>query len=75
MKILVIDDENDVRELLKLILNRAGHTVFEADNGKMYFKVKDAVEGPSADIPKGWGFQVSFFSIFVHDAFPLLIIV
>lgn len=34
MNILVIDDEDSVRELIRLILEREGHTIYEADNGK-----------------------------------------
>lgn len=32
--ILVIDDEQPIRELLRLILETEGHTVWEASNGK-----------------------------------------
>ena len=33
-RILVIDDDDDVRGLVKTLLERAGHTVHEASNGK-----------------------------------------
>ncbi len=32
-RILVIDDDQQIRELIREILERASHTVFEADNG------------------------------------------
>lgn len=32
-RILVIDDDQQIRELIREILERGGHTVFEADNG------------------------------------------
>src|SRR5882672_1121809 len=32
-KILVIDDEADMRFAVRMLLERSGHTVFEADNG------------------------------------------
>ena len=31
--ILVVDDDQDIRELLRLVLEEAEHTVFEATNG------------------------------------------
>lgn len=34
MKILIVDDDPDIRDLLRLFLEREGHTVLEADNGK-----------------------------------------
>lgn len=34
MKILVIDDEKTIRDLLRIWLEREGYTVFEADNGR-----------------------------------------
>lgn len=35
MKILVIDDDKAVRQLLRMILEKEGYEVFEADNGKV----------------------------------------
>jgi len=34
-KILIVDDESDIRELLKDILNVSGFEVMEAENGKI----------------------------------------
>ena len=34
MNILVIDDEQSIRDLIRTWLEREGHTVFEADNGR-----------------------------------------
>lgn len=34
MNILVIDDEQSIRDLVRTWLEREGHTVFEADNGR-----------------------------------------
>lgn len=34
MKILIVDDDQDIRDLLRLFLEREGHTVLDADNGK-----------------------------------------
>lgn len=33
MKILVVDDEPDIRMLVRMVLERAGHAVIEAANG------------------------------------------
>ena len=35
MKILIIDDEDKVRELLVKVMKRAGHEVVEAENGRI----------------------------------------
>jgi len=34
VNILVIDDEQSIRDLIRTWLEREGHTVFEADNGR-----------------------------------------
>lgn len=34
MKILIVDDDQDIRDLLRLFLEREGHTVLDADNGR-----------------------------------------
>ncbi len=33
LRILVIDDDDQIRELIREVLERGGHIVFEADNG------------------------------------------
>ena len=33
-KVLVVDDEQDIRELLKFYLNKEGYEVLEADDGE-----------------------------------------
>jgi CheY-like chemotaxis protein len=35
MRILVVDDNDQIRELLKLLLEQVGHEVLEAANGKL----------------------------------------
>ena len=35
MRILVVDDNDEMRELLRLILESAGHEIMEAANGKI----------------------------------------
>lgn len=44
-KILVVDDEEDIRESLKMLLENLGYEVFEAESGE------DALEKLSALIP------------------------
>lgn len=34
MKILVVDDNNDFREIVRLSLQNSGYTIFEADSGR-----------------------------------------
>ncbi len=38
-KVLIVDDSDFMRMMLKDILTKAGHTVVEADNGKLALKV------------------------------------
>jgi CheY-like chemotaxis protein len=35
MRILVVDDNDQIREMLRLLLEQAGHEVLEAANGKL----------------------------------------
>ena len=44
-RVLVVDDEKDVVELVKFLLERDGHTVLEAFNGR------EALERAYAEIP------------------------
>ncbi|AKI97451.1 PP2C family protein-serine/threonine phosphatase [Kosmotoga pacifica] len=44
-KILVIDDDRTIRMLLKLILNKAGHTVMEAPDAKVGYDIAE-LESP-----------------------------
>src|ERR1044072_10047708 len=37
--ILVVDDEPDVRQLIRALLEKAGHTVREADSGRSALRV------------------------------------
>lgn len=46
-KILVVDDENDIRELVRYYLDKEGFTVLEAENGK---KALDIVENEYIDL-------------------------
>lgn len=39
LRILVIDDDDQIRELIREVLERSGHTVFEADNGDAGIKM------------------------------------
>lgn len=39
LRILVIDDDDQIRELIREVLERGGHTVFEADNGDTGIKL------------------------------------
>jgi two-component system, cell cycle response regulator len=39
MRVLVIDDDNSMRAMLKAVLNQSGHEVFEADNGRRGFEL------------------------------------
>ena len=34
-KILVVDDEPDIRQLLKIVLEKEGYSVIEAQNGEL----------------------------------------
>lgn len=38
-RILVVDDELDVRDLLEITLNRGGHEIFKAATGKDAFEI------------------------------------
>ena len=42
LRILVIDDDDQIRELIREVLERGGHTVFEADNGDAGIKMVGA---------------------------------
>jgi CheY-like chemotaxis protein len=42
LRILVIDDDDQIRELIREVLERVGHTVFEADNGDSGIKMVGA---------------------------------
>lgn len=39
LRILVIDDDDQIRELIREVLERGGHTVFEANNGDTGIKL------------------------------------
>jgi CheY-like chemotaxis protein len=47
MRILVVDDNDQMRELLRLILETAGHKIVEAENGKIAL---DLFETTPADL-------------------------
>ena len=42
-KILVIDDESAIRSLLRQVLERAGHDIVEAENGREGMEMLDAI--------------------------------
>ncbi len=42
MKILIVDDDDRIRELFRMWLERAGFEVYEAENGKKAMEVQQA---------------------------------
>lgn len=42
--VLIIDDEEDVRRVLQRVLKRAGHTTFEARNGREAIELYEALK-------------------------------
>ncbi|HQP91327.1 MAG TPA: response regulator [Candidatus Omnitrophota bacterium] len=46
-KILIVDDEKPIREMLKKFLSKKGYEVFEADNGEDAIKIVE-VQYPAA---------------------------
>lgn len=70
-KILIVDDEPDILHLLKRILERVGHTVYEARDGKTALRM---YAGNPADVvitdilmPEMDGLE---FIARVHEIFP-----
>lgn len=47
MKVLIVDDERDIREILRMWFEEENYTVFEAENGKEAVKIQQKV---SADV-------------------------
>lgn len=49
-KIMIIDDEPDIRELVKMIFNQKGHEVLTAENGKEGLKTLEEAEPDYPDL-------------------------
>jgi CheY-like chemotaxis protein len=45
-KVLVVDDEPDIRMLTRMMLEGAGHDVIEAETGERCIEILDAGENP-----------------------------
>ena len=69
--ILIIDDEDSVREMLRRLLERVGHTVYEAADGKtalrMYARNPTDLVITDIYMPEMDGIE---FLIRVREAFP-----
>lgn len=75
-RILVVDDEREIRLLIRRVLEESGHVVLEADRGQLAIEML-ASEQPDllvldAMLPEVHGFDIARH---VRDAYPLLPIV
>ena len=46
-RVLVVDDEENLRHMMRIILSRSGYEVFEAENGE---KALEAIQKKQADL-------------------------
>jgi two-component system, response regulator, stage 0 sporulation protein F len=81
--ILVVDDEPDARELLRALLESAGHPVLEANNGQEALRLLTAVDAPepraivldlNMPIMTGWEFLGILGSYHRLSRIPVLVI-
>ena len=76
-KILIVDDDPHIRELVQVLLTREGFTVFEASDGEQALKKLDAMEVDMAIIdimmPKRDGWELCQELRMYHE-FPILML-
>lgn len=62
-KILIVDDDTSIQELLRIILTKNGYNVHQATNGEeaihMYMDVQPDLVISDISMPKGDGFNVA----------------
>ncbi|HID38499.1 MAG TPA: response regulator [Calditrichaeota bacterium] len=77
-KILVVDDENDIRALLKDILNVSGFEVMEAENGQIalekYYQYKPDAAIIDLNMPIMDGVKLTQYIHEENRDFPILIL-
>ncbi len=81
-RILVVDDEVSVRECVRLVLDRAGYEVIEAEDGAQAMETVQSGDNPSRldavildlYMPKIHGQEVIFFLRSKFPAIPIIVL-
>lgn len=80
--ILVVDDEPDVRKVIRMILTRAGYEVLEAEDGERAIQIINEGENPllvdamitDIRMPKINGFEVISYFQMLFPRVPLIVL-
>ncbi len=77
-RILIVDDQSDVREILSEFLSFKGYDVIQAENGELalqeYCNAKPDVAVVDVEMPKMNGLQFSQRVLEKNETFPIIII-
>jgi DNA-binding response OmpR family regulator len=77
-RILIVDDQSDVREILSEFLSFKGYDVIQAENGESalqeYCNAKPDVAVVDVEMPKMNGLQFSQRILEKNETFPIIII-
>jgi two-component system chemotaxis response regulator CheY len=81
-RVLVVDDEADVRTSVRLILSKAGYDVIEAEDGEAGINALKSGENPIAvdaiicdlDMPKMGGIEAIPNLLFQFPSYPIIVL-